>query len=260
MSVIFHPPYGLGRLGNALFRYMATILLCNKYDLSYNSLYYNKEHTTLNDDTFEKIFVYNQSIDIKGPILLNEFYQFDIYIDHKNEIIEFMNKYKDNHYIKTDRKDNHNTYKISDIINNNNVPIYNTVLHIRLEDFVTANELINVYYIIELLKTINIDELNNMAIVVNKITTQFELNYINTLTNWLKENNINYNIESNDIITDFQIMKQCINFISSKSTLAWCASILSSSINKCYFPNYKKTRYQQFNRPHTNTLYYNIGE
>jgi hypothetical protein len=259
MYNIYHPTDGYGRLGNAIFRYLATILLCKKYDLSYINNYSNQPVSIINDTIFEKIFIKNEPYEINNNILLNDFYQFDLYLEYKNELLEFINKYKNIHTIKTDINDKYNTYNLNDIIDNKLVYKYDLVLHIRLEDFVNIGEYINVIHIINLLNSISFENINTSAIVVNKPKTNFEIQYINTLYDWFNKNNKKCVIESNDVITDFHIMKQSNTIICSKSTLSWCATLLSTTITKCYFPNYKKSRFQIFNRPHTNTIYYNIG-
>jgi len=268
MYLIYHPPFGYGRLGNAIFRYFATIVLHYEYNIEYSNEIDNINYTNLikiNDNIFEQIVVNNKNneknIKINSNILLNDFYQFDIYLEYKNKIIRYMEKYKDIHLIKSDQNDNYNIYKISSLINNNKVNIYNYILHVRLEDFINIGTYIKVEYILKLLENIKKDNnIDNIGIVVKKISNEFEEKYINEITTWLNMNNIKYNIESNDVITDFQIMKQSNILICSKSTLSWCATIISTNIQKCYFPKYRKSRYQLFNRPHINTIYYDCGE
>jgi hypothetical protein len=260
MSLIFHPNNGYGRLGNAIFRYFATILLCNKYNLSYTNNNHINKLLIVDDILFENIFINNININITNDILLNDFYQFNIYLKYKNEIIEFMNKYKNIHKIKTDHNDSYKIYNIIDLIDNKSVKIYDFVLHIRLEDFVNIGIYIKIEFIIKLLNNIDFSNINTVAIVIKKPNTSFELQYINILLNWFTTNNINCVIESNDIITDFQIMKQCSILLCSKSTLSWCAALLSNNLKLCYFPNYKHSKYQVFNKPHNNTIYYDIGE
>ena len=66
-------------------------------------------------------------------------------------------------------------------------------------------------------------------------------------------------IESNDVIKDFQIMKNANILICSCSTLSWCASLFSNNLQKLYIPNYNNNRiYETFLKPIENIEKYNI--
>jgi GR25 family glycosyltransferase involved in LPS biosynthesis len=91
-----------------------------------------------------------------------------------------------------------------------------------------------------------------------------DIKYLNTILEWFKENSIPIPvIESNDMLTDYNIMKQAKTVISSMSTLCWAAAYFSKSLERIYMPNYnlfdiedRKNGY--FKTPIENTVLYNV--
>ena len=325
--VIFKPS---GRLGNALFRYFASILFCIKYNYEYileeecpkikdYIFYHNLDHM---DDDIERVnsnidnlknicnnnenalcfntvgyiksefnldnlnFINyvnnntnNQGLYVKNIIKINDnnyfkhynnckinnlimdgYFQFDkIYLEHKNEIINFIEKNKNNHKIKTDRNE---FFLMKDLIENiklDDSKIYDIVIHLRLDDFEGLDDFIEYKSIILLLKKIILDNKNKRyALVFQKVHTDKNIDYITNLLNWFKQNNIEINIESNDLITDFNIMKQCKTLICSNSTLSWTAAYLSKNIELCYMPS-NKNHPKRFKKPIENTIFYNTS-
>ena len=93
-----------GRLGNAIFRYMASVIMCLYYNGSYsvNISQTNNCSDELFINIIKKIINRENKILISGGINMNCFYQHDlIYKLHKQDIIKFINKHTD-HYILTD--------------------------------------------------------------------------------------------------------------------------------------------------------------
>jgi len=255
-----------GRLGNAIFRYMASVIICLHFNVTYSI---NKiQIDNLSDEEFLKIcnsiignHILNNEIisKIKYGINMNCFYQHDlIYKLHKNKIISFINM-NPSQYILTDGiqagDDCCEKFYMQDILNTslNFNKIYKNVLHIRLEDFVTHNLYIDKYRIINLLEICIISEL---CIVCKKPSTDFEFDYINFITEYLERKNIIYVLEYNDVLTDYYIMKECEVLICSKSTLSWCAAFFSNKIKKCYFPDYEITSNSTCKMPIDNTETY----
>jgi hypothetical protein len=130
--------------------------------------------------------------------------------------------------------------------------MYDVVVHIRLEDFVTSGEKLIIHP--ESISTI-LDKLNcdKICFVSNKITSEFENNYMNFFKN--KYNNkFDLIFESNDLITDFKIMNNAKILICSLSTICWMAGFLSKKIEKVYFP---KNRFQGWYNQSFSTIIYN---
>jgi hypothetical protein len=258
-----------GRLGNAIFRYMACVIMCMYYDGTYTIN--NKQNRDCNDEQFIEIIknIINKKNNII-PLNLNfrfikgvnmtSFYQHDlIYKLHKQDIIKFINNHTD-HYILTDginAGDNQcEKFHMIDIIN---TPLsfnkkYKNVLHIRLEDFVTHNLYIKVERIIDLLKKNILSD--SLCIVCKKPITGFENSYIDCIKKYLESINIKMFIEHNDVLTDYYIMKESEILICSKSTLSWCAAFFSDKIQKCYLPNYIETSNSTCKYPIDNTELY----
>ena len=256
-----------GRLGNAIFRYMACFIICKYYNGTYSIN--NNSGLNVTDELFNNIsnnILQKEIINLNNVNSINmiDFYQHDtIFLLHKKEIIEFINIHPD-HYILTDGINagdrNCQKFFMKNIITTPGefVKKYKIVLHLRLEDFVENNNLIKKERILllleKLIKNKTID--NQLVIVLNKPKKIEELNYINSINQLLKNNNIEIILESNDVLTDYYILKEAEILISSNSTLCWCASFFSENLKELYFPEYKQTSNQTFKRPIENTIYY----
>ncbi len=254
-----------GRLGNAIFRYMASVIMCMCYNGTYTINH--KQHIDCNDGMFidiirplinkNKILMLNKNI---TGINMTCYYQHDkIYKLFKQRLFNFI-KENPTHYVLTDgvtAGDNNNEkFYMKDILI---TPTsfnkrYKNVLHIRLEDFVKHNLYLKVERICTLLdKNILTD---NICIVCKKPTTQFENQYIHQLIQHAQKKNLNVLLEHNDTITDFYIMKEAEVLICSKSTLSWCAAFFSDKIQKCYLPDYTETPNSTCKAPIDNTELY----
>ena len=251
-----------GRLGNAIFRYMASAIMC----LYYNGSYAVNISQTKNcsDELFiniiKNIINKGNKLLISDGINMDFYYQHDlIYKLHKQYIINFINK-NPNHYVLTDgimAGDNQcEKFYMIDIINTPSAfnKKYKNVLHIRLEDFVTHNLYLKVERIIDLLKKNILSD--SLCIVCKKPETEFEYSYINYIKDYLESINIKIFIEHNNVLTDYYIMKEAELLICSKSTLSWCAAFFSDKIQKCYLPDYIETANSTCKYPIDNTELY----
>jgi hypothetical protein len=237
----------LGRLGNAVYRYMASAIVCILCNGNY---VVNKQQcSNLSDNDFYNIFITNSTTNniTVSSVNMYGFYQHDeIYKQHKESIINFIRN-NPTHCVLTDGikagDSNYQQYFMMDILNTPSdfKKKYKCVLHLRLEDFVVHNLYITKERVVELLRNIKINnchDINSICIVCNKPETTFEFDYINYVQNFLKQQNINSIFESNDVLTDYYIMKEAEVLICSKSTLSWCAAFFSDKIQTCYFPDY----------------------
>jgi hypothetical protein len=258
--------FKLGRLGNAIFRYLASSLFCIIYKATRT---YNKsecEHI-LSDTDF---IIWSNSVlndtipDINSSnnFIFYGYYQHDkIFIKYKNQIINFI-KDNPNDLLYTDgwsnKLDNHgyeypiDKYKSIDLIINPYVnKYYNVVVHVRLEDFINNNNVIHPESIKNVIDQVNII---NICIVVGKPKTELENNYINYFKKYY-----NVTIESNSVIEDFHIMKNAKILICSCSTLSWTASLLSINNNLVYFPNITfNSIHETFKNPNDKTVLYDF--
>jgi FkbM family methyltransferase len=335
-SVIFKPS---GRLGNAIFRYLASTVLCMKYDMNFilhdavdytkikpfeyypgvdhvdddieftgysslNSLieYVNKNdkivcfntlgylknkcdllNLTTNDwintNTNHGLYVKNITTitddnyfdmvdtlkDRNTNIIMDGYFQFDyLYLKNKSEILQFINANKNEHYIQTDT--NHR-FLMKDIIDNMELPIskiYDIVIHIRLGDFNGRPDFIEYEYYEKLFQTIDFTN-KRVCILLEPVNSESDLYFLNRCSEWFNKNTditkITITIESNDLMTDFNIMKQTKTLICSMSTLSWSAAYFSTILETCYMPNYdfsKLRNFVNFKKPIENTILYTV--
>ena len=145
---------------------------------------------------------------------------------------------------------NREKFFIKDIINTpiNFNKYYDFALHIRLEDRINIFKMINNKKVMTTLsldsikKVIdNIQFTNNSCIVIKKPSVNYEKKILQEIIEYIfNTKNINIKVESNDIITDFHIMKNAKILACSVSTISWCAAYFSKRIKKCYMPDYPK--------------------
>jgi GR25 family glycosyltransferase involved in LPS biosynthesis len=280
-----------GRFGNAVFRYMAYIMLQKNNNIDNKFKYIlDTEFSKLsispyiNDEVDRGIYVKNTKIvnednffnyiNIDNPnisklpdninISLHGYFQYDhIYLQNKSYILEFLEEHKNVHEIRTDNETYLTKHIIDDMLLDSS-KIYENVIHIRLGDFNGRPDFIESEYLLRLFDNIKDIFYNKTAIVIETPTNESDIKYLNTILEWFKENNIPVPvIESNDMLTDYNIMKQAKRIISSMSTLCWVAAYFSKSLEKIYMPNYnffdiedRKNGY--FKMPIQNTILYDV--
>lgn len=253
-----------GRLGNAIFRYLACSIMCLFYEGSYNINKNNENYIECSDEFFLQIkdkILENELLPISNVhIKMNCFYQHcDIYVKYKKEIKTLIINHPE-HFILTDGitagDNNCEKFYMKDILitPENFKKKYKNVLHIRLEDFVTYNLFLQKERITILLEKIK--KLEEICIVCKKPISEFEMEYIGFIRNFLKEKNIQTFIEHNDVLTDYYIMKEAELLICSKSTLSWAAAFFSENLKKCYIPEYESSINSTFKYPTENTEFY----
>ena len=252
-----------GRLGNSLFRLFANIVFIVANNDN-NSQIINESPRTRSDlvvtdnyfiNWMNKLLYQNQVNKINmTSILFDGYYQHDsIFIKFKQHIVDYIKNHPEL-ILKTDKNENYNAinfidYKIT--------KKYKIVVHLRLEDFIDIGHVINPSSIKNVIDKIN-KEYNNEPIcfVLNKPKTELEQKYIHFFTS----NYHNIIIESNDVLTDYTIMKEATILVCSCSTLSWAAAILSNTLQKVYMPNYKNVNgsHQTCKQPISNTELYEI--
>jgi GR25 family glycosyltransferase involved in LPS biosynthesis len=240
-----------------------------------SNAYVNKENghgifvrktITLNDDNFlafinKKLKYFN--------IKMNGFFQFGhIYLQYKEKILNYIVEHQNEHFIETDKNEK---FLIRDLLNDINLPLekqYDIVIHIRLGDFNGRPDYIELKYYLYLFETMDwlaLDGANKRICILfdPSISNPGDCVYIEECMRWFKERNIPISIESNNLLMDFNIMKQATTLISSMSTLAWVAAYLSKRLKKCYMPDYNfyeiaHRRILYFKKPIENTTLYPV--
>lgn len=247
----------------------------NDYDGLNNGLYV-KNRITINNYNFE-YYIKNIHELIGKNIYLEDFFQFDyIYLKYKTEIINHIRENSDKHYLYDDNYygDGHRKYLIKDFFddkvnkdeNKDENKKYNLVIHIRLGDFNGRPDFIEFEWYEKVLNSIKKqkpESLNSSnCIVVDKINDIRDKEYIDKFLLWFKNNNIKITIESNDMLTDFHIMKNADILICSMSTFSWCSAYFSNKLQTCYMPNYNFYNLFEekayFKKPIDNTILYDV--
>lgn len=211
----------------------------NEYINPYNGQgLYVKKSITIDESNYRHYLFRINNIE-QHSFYIKGYYQFDyLYLKHKKEILEHIEKYRFEHYIETDT---HHKFLINDIITDielSNDKIYDTVIHIRLGDFNVRPDFIEFEYLEKLFNKIELSSDNKICVISDKLNNYRDIEYLNSIINYFNTKNIKINIEQNDLLTDFNIMKQCKILICSMSTLCWAAAYFSKNIEKCYMPNY----------------------
>jgi hypothetical protein len=251
-----------GRFGNAIFRYLAAVKLMLKYkNLKYLPNQNNniKNYVIVNE---QNIFAYlNNDIEINNNLLLDGYFQFDMYLDDKKNIIDFINKHKNDHQIDTDYANK--LFYMNEIVDDiilDKSKIYDIVIHIRLGDFNSELNRIEYEYMEKLFETIDFSN-KRIAIVTERLYIDIDKIYLQNMINWFNKNNIKINIETNDLLTDFNIMKQTKELVCCMSTFDWISAYFSTKLEKCYMPNYNfdlNRMNQTFKHPIKNVIFYNV--
>ena len=205
----------------------------------------------------DNIFFEYLNKDLKDfNLKMNGYFQFD-YIKHKKEIIDYMEKNKNNHYIRCHFGPK---YLIKDIIDDIDLENrYDIVIHIRLGDFKGRPDFIEYEYYERVFEIIDFKD-KKICLMIDNIRNNEDEIYLNRCFDWFKNKNIEVKLESNDVLVDFNIMKQCKILVCSMSILSWASAFLSRNIEKCYMPNYnfKERDALTFKNPIENTFFYKV--
>jgi hypothetical protein len=259
----------MGRLGNSIFIYLASSIFAIVYNLKrdndINNEYNFYKHSNfefskrsnckiiVNDNDFinwKNNFLYKNKLNIiKKDINYNfigYFQHDDILKKFKSQLIEYI-KNNPEHLLKT--SDNINFKAIEILKMDKPFNQYKIVLHLRLEDFINYDLVMNPIFLTKILDNYKNEKI---CIVINKIKNKLEAKYVNFF-----QRKYDIVIESNDVITDYHIMKNSKILICSFSTLSWIASFFSETIETVYFPDYKQQRlHETFKKPIENTILY----
>ena len=237
-----------GRLGNAIFRYLASSLYC----ILYNGVRKSSARRYTHIITDEYFIAWKRDIE-NGKIppmpatavcKFSGFFQHDkIYQLYMSKLKEFMYSNPD-HTVNTD---DGNKYSITKLMAPWKGVQYDTVLHLRLEDFISHGLVIHPNCFITLFNSI---KPKGLCIVMKRPSSEIEHNYIQYILKYVE-----CSIESNDVVTDFCIMRHAKTLICSNSTLSWTAALLSETITTVYMPNYKQRFiHETIRNPHENTV------
>ena len=255
----------LGRLGNVIFRYLAMVVFSVINDADIIDPNTETPNIVISDESFVALmdlYLANMTTKMNKEYTYGfvGYFQHDkIYLKYKEQIVDYIRQHP-NDCLMTDGKTatrndfayDTQYYKAIELLEHptGDFPIYNVVVHLRLEDFIDNGSVIHPSSVLDVLKAINSD---SYCIVVNNPKTELEMKYIE----YLKQH-YSITIVSNDVITDFHTMKHAKTLVCSRSTLSWAAAFFSSTVQQVYMPNYYMGRpHETFRKPIENTtLYY----
>jgi hypothetical protein len=235
----------LGRLGNALFRHFASVLFCILYGAKRLQHLSDLTHQPLaiTDDQFQLWM--KETLERKPPMLdVNATYAFfgyfqhdTIYVQYREAILEYMRHNPDDLLItdgKTPQRPEFTyppvTYTARDLMTPPpNLRRYDVVVHLRLEDFLQNDRAIHPDTVCRILHQIAAPL---YCLVVNPPTTDLEKAYIQYI-----QDRFQTVLESNDVLTDFHILKHATTLVCSRSTIGWAAAFMSSTLKTLYMPD-----------------------
>lgn len=209
-------------------------LVTNQW-INYNNLQglFVKNVNKITRNNFENMYIGNyEFFNLK---LIDNFIHKEI-LNNKEEIINYINTNKNDNFIRIGKNEK---IKVDSVLINeiNQEKIYDIVFNLHNFD---NNDKIQKIIELDIIKS------NHKVCIIIKNDldkTKFE--------NFFNDQNISFVIESNDDITNFNIMLNCYILIGNYDKELWVSSFLSSRINKCYILDYKDT----YIKPIFNTFY-----
>lgn len=247
-----------GRLGNALFRYMAFIMLHLRYGFSrtMRGVMGGERRIYVKDDDFLDVckgrfaplteFLRRSSYG--GMVVLSGYFQKDVYATRARDIWEYMCAHSEDMLFGTvpvysgERLVRYDpiSYCVRDLVMpRGDVPKYDIVIHIRLEDFINAGVVIHPESLDAVISCImgDVSGYARVCFLVacgNEAFGEIEKKYIR----YFLEKYPFICVEHNDVMTDFHIMMNARILVCSLSSLCWCAAILSSCAEIVYMPEH----------------------
>ena len=244
----------IGRLGNAIFRYLASSLFCILYDAQRTDCSEECD-SIITDEIFFKWFnTILHDKDYTVPSIHRSNYVFDGYFQHdkiyklyKNELITWIHDHPDD-ILRTDGSIPF--FRANDILSVSS-KYYDIVVHIRLDDFLSLGWVIHPLSLKGVLDRLNS---TSFCFVCDTMSKYIEHRYIDYFKKYY-----DITIESNDVLEDYGIMKNAKTLVCSMSTLSWCASLFSNNDQIVYFPDYNidiLRIHETFKNPKDNTIHY----
>jgi hypothetical protein len=240
-----------GRVGNCIFRYLATRLLKLLYnaEITPNTI---EPYIIFDDNNFNIWLEYltntSKLIPIDKNLYMEGFYQYDmIYRTFKNELIQYIIENPDENI------ETYDTFKFkpTEIIGKNPVIdiSFNTVVHLRVEDFLGANMGMNPLCIDYVL-----NKCEEPFLFVHKpVENDVDKKYIG----YFKEKYPTANFYTEDVLKCYNLMRHAKVLVCSRSTLSWVAALFNEVNENVYMPiNYGTIPHEKFQYPNDNTELY----
>ena len=243
---------GRGRFGNCIFRYLASRLFCILYDYKFikDAI---PGMIPIDDNTFliwkNLVLTKDTLIQFEHPYFSFEmYYQHDsIYRKFKSELLEYIENHKDEELI-TDRNE---IYTAKDLIS---IPpvlpyAYNTVVHLRIEDYFINDCVIHPLSISKVLESCE-----GPYLFIHKPE---ESNYDKKYIEYFKKQYPSSYFFTGNVVDAYNLMRTSLVLVCGTSTLSWAAALLSTVNEKVYMPrNICKESHSTFQYPNDNTEIY----
>ena len=245
-----------GRLGNCIFRYLASRLFMIFYDYINIRNIKKKYYLQLDDIMFKNFYIYilkngtppfMDTIEYDN-IIFNGYYQHDtIYKVYKNVLIDYIKKNPID-IIETDRGE---IYYAKDILGEKpKIDIlYKTIIHLRIEDYIDLGLAMDPLCIVPVL-----EKCEQPFLFVHKpIVNVYDQKYID----FFKERYPSSQYYCEDVVQCYNLMRHAETLVCSKSTLSWIAALFNEKNPKVYMPrNYGTLDHETFQYPNDNTEIY----
>ena len=251
-----------GRFGNAVFNYLAARLIALLYDAVLihhdDDDIRDMSFTEFGDDSFiEWMNNYLNTgtlLPINNNIIMNGYYIHDtIYIKNINILTNYITLHPDETFGTFANNKRISTYYLKDLLGN--APItnynYNTVIHLRIEDFLTNDRGIHPYSIDNVLKNCK----PPFIFVFKPIETELDNKYINYFKNKYPEA---YFYDDNNVINAFNLMRNSKYLVCPSSSLSLAAAILNHTDSTIFIPlnPYPQYNFITIQYPNTSTKIY----
>ena len=268
--------YGInyGGFGNAVFNVLGTILLNVLFPdlemISFETMEeieeYKQTATKIDDDFFLEIV--NAKIQNNTDLLTtqnywnNSYCQYDeIYVRYRQQIIDYILAHPQE---KIFAGHTYRFFPIRDIISVQETERYDVLLHLRLGDFVALGWVIHPESIREALvkalakdKDLEISENKKIGIMVDHRNTELEKKYVEYMLEVCPAAEI---LENNDLMTDYNMLRNAKHVIASCSTFSWISVLFAQENQTVSFPNYEhRWQHEQFRRTHDRFTSYDIS-
>ena len=268
--------YGInyGGFGNAVFNVLGTILLkillAKTIEIvSFETLEeieeYKQTAIQIDDEYFLEIV--NAKIERYTDILdsnsttnywLSSYCQYDeIYVRYRAQIVEYILAHPQE---KIFAGHTYRFFSIIDIVSPKETVIYDVLLHLRLGDFIGLGWTIHPENIRQVFtKVLLLENLSEkkIGIMVDHRTTELEKKYVEYMLEVCPAAEI---LDNNDIITDYNLLRNAKHVIASCSTFSWIAVLFAQEKQTVSFPNYAhRWQFEQFRQTHERFDYYNIS-
>jgi len=268
--------YGInfGGFGNAVFNVLGTILLKVLFPdleiVSFETMEeieaYKETATKIDDDFFLEIVnaKIERNIDILDPsqhYWLSAYCQYDeIYVRYRAQIVDYILAHPQE---KIFAGHTYRFWPIRDIVSMQETETYDILLHLRLGDFVALGwtihpESVRHVFTKALTDASSNDRNKKIGIMVDHRKTELEKKYVEYMLEVCPTAEI---LENNDILTDYNLLRNAKHVIASCSTFSWIAVLFAQQENQTVsFPNYEhRWGFEQFRRTHDRFTEYDIS-